>query len=151
MAIKRFFREALIKRVVCNEIRLVLPVGAANTEAPVGPTLSQLGVNADNLCTEFNELTKNFNLINPSLLVTVKVKKVEGGFDVEIKNSTLSSSLFYSCFIFICRYFVVIYPESSRVIEELEVRPVCFCSKESECRVAKWLVVLRSIVRKPSG
>lgn len=72
MSIKRFFREELIKRVIATEVRLSILAGSATIEPPIGPTVSQFGINASEFCTRFNLLSSLYLLGSVYLIVLVK-------------------------------------------------------------------------------
>ena len=48
-----------MSKKIIGEIRLQLPVGAANPAPPVGPALGAQGVNIMGFCKEFNAKTKD--------------------------------------------------------------------------------------------
>ena len=96
MAIKKFFRDDLVSEVKASEVRLLLPAGCATIDAPVGPTLSQFGINAGDFCKEFNDLTKDIK--KNGVLLSVGVTKIGRKFSINIKGPSTSSLLYVCCF-----------------------------------------------------
>lgn len=94
MAIKQFFRENMDSEIKVSEIRLLIPAGKASNDAPVGPTLSQFGVNALEFCKEFNEVTKKYKI--NGVLLSVIVTKIGKKFSINIKGPSVTS-LIYIC------------------------------------------------------
>ncbi len=52
-------------------IKLVIPAGQASPAPPIGPTLSQYGINMGEFCSQFNEKTKEANGILTPVVLTV--------------------------------------------------------------------------------
>ncbi len=52
-------------------IKLVIPAGQASPAPPIGPTLSQYGINMGEFCSQFNEKTKEANGILTPVVLTI--------------------------------------------------------------------------------
>lgn len=52
-------------------IKLVIPAGQATPAPPIGPTLSQYGINMGEFCSQFNEATKEAQGILTPVVLTV--------------------------------------------------------------------------------
>jgi ribosomal protein L11 len=88
MSIKRFFREELIKKVIATEIRLSILAGCASIEPPIGPTISQFGINATDFCNRFNILSSLY--LSSSVFLIVLVKKSVNDFFINIQGAQAS-------------------------------------------------------------
>lgn len=88
MSIKRFFREELIKKVIATEIRLSILSGNATIEPPIGPTVSQFGINASDFCNRFNILSSLY--LPQSVFLIVLVKKTLNDFILTIQGAQAS-------------------------------------------------------------
>ncbi len=53
------------------EIKLVIPAGQATPAPPIGPTLSQYGINMGEFCNQFNEKTREGNGILTPIVLTI--------------------------------------------------------------------------------
>ncbi len=54
-------------------VKLVIPAGQATPAPPIGPTLSQFGINMGEFCNQFNEKTKeNQGILTPVVLTVFK-------------------------------------------------------------------------------
>ncbi len=53
---------------ITGQIKLQLPAGKANPAPPVGPALSQHGVNIMQFCKEFNAKTQGGDMIIPVVI-----------------------------------------------------------------------------------
>lgn len=55
------------------EIKLVIPAGQATPAPPIGPTLSQYGINMGEFCNQFNEQTREgAGILTPIILTIYK-------------------------------------------------------------------------------
>jgi len=52
-------------------IKLVIPAGQATPAPPIGPTLSQYGINMGDFCSQFNDATKDGQGILTPVILTV--------------------------------------------------------------------------------
>ena len=52
-------------------IKLVIAAGQASPAPPIGPTLSQYGINMGEFCSQFNEKTKEGNGILTPIVLTI--------------------------------------------------------------------------------
>ncbi len=52
-------------------IKLVIPAGQASPAPPIGPTLSQYGINMGEFCSQFNEKTREDNGILTPVVLTI--------------------------------------------------------------------------------
>jgi large subunit ribosomal protein L11 len=52
-------------------IKLVIAAGQASPAPPIGPTLSQYGINMGEFCSQFNEKTKEANGILTPVVLTI--------------------------------------------------------------------------------
>ncbi len=52
-------------------IKLVIPAGQASPAPPIGPTLSQYGINMGEFCSQFNEKTREGNSILTPVVLTI--------------------------------------------------------------------------------
>lgn len=56
-------------------VKLVIAAGAATPAPPIGPTLSQYGINMGEFCSQFNEKTReNQGILTPVILTIYKDK-----------------------------------------------------------------------------
>ncbi len=53
------------------EIKLVIAAGQASPAPPIGPTLSQYGINMGEFCNQFNEKTKEGNGVLTPVILTI--------------------------------------------------------------------------------
>ena len=60
---------------VAGELKLQIPAGKANPSPPVGPALSQRGINIMEFCKAFNEKTKDMMGFNIPVVITVYTDK----------------------------------------------------------------------------
>jgi len=68
-------RKMALKKEVVAQIKLQIPAGGATPAPPVGPALSQHGVNIMEFCKKFNEATKDkTGLIIPVILTVYNDK-----------------------------------------------------------------------------
>jgi hypothetical protein len=79
---------------ICN-CNFHILAASAKAIPPVGPTLSQHGINAQNFCSAFNEKTKN---LYKELLIFVKVILYS---DRTFKFMILKPSIFYICMMYL--------------------------------------------------
>jgi len=56
---------------VMQAIKLVIPAGQASPAPPLGPTLSQFGINISDFTNQFNEQTKENNGILTPVVLTI--------------------------------------------------------------------------------
>lgn len=94
MSIKRFFREELVKRVIASEIRLVILAGLATIEPPIGPTVSQFGINASEFCSRFNILSSLY--LSGGVFLSVLIKKKVNDYTLFLKGGQ-TSGLIRNC------------------------------------------------------
>lgn len=98
MSIKRFFREMLWENVVSLELRLMLPACCADIEPPVGPAISQFGINANELIDRFNDLTQSVGYDDFAVMFNIKAYRDDanvGDFFILI-DSIISGSVLES-------------------------------------------------------
>jgi len=81
---------AKAKKEIKANITLLVKGAAANPAPPLGPVLGQNGVNIQEFCTKFNELTKD--KAGDMLPVKLTVYK-DGSFVMVIKQPTVASLL----------------------------------------------------------
>lgn len=93
----------LWEKVVATELRLMLPSLCAENEAPVGPAISQFGINATDLCSSFNEMTQELDFEEYTVFLNVKAYRDDtniGDFFLHIDSYVTSSLLESLCFKF---------------------------------------------------
>jgi large subunit ribosomal protein L11 len=81
---------AKAKKEIKANITLLVKGAAANPAPPLGPVLGQNGVNIQEFCTKFNEVTKD--RAGDMLPVKLTVYK-DGSFNMVIKQPTVASML----------------------------------------------------------
>lgn len=77
----------MAKKQVKAVVKLQIPAGQANPAPPVGPTLSQHGVNIMAFCKEFNEKTKDKTGYLIPVVITVYVDRT---YSFVLKNPPVS-------------------------------------------------------------
>jgi len=77
----------MIRKPIKAVVKLQIPAGQANPAPPVGPSLSQHGLNIMAFCKEFNEKTKNKAGYLIPVVITVYEDRT---YSFEIKNPPVS-------------------------------------------------------------
>ncbi len=72
-------------------VRVKVQGGKASQAPPLGPTLSQLGLNVSEVVSKINELTKGFDGMEVN--VNIYVNPVTRNYRIEVKTPTTSSLL----------------------------------------------------------
>lgn len=78
----------MAKKPIKTTMKLTIPAGQATPAPPIGPALSQHGVNIQDFCSRFNDLTQEkVGDIIPCILTIYN----DRSFDMELKTPPVSS------------------------------------------------------------